>query len=71
MMASTATEYVSIQSQEGRYWQCGMWVDKPTDATKYPTVDEAESVIAIRTLTNASIVANNTPWRDLRPHTKE
>ena len=62
---------VSIQSQDGVFWQCGTWVIKLTEATKYPSEDEALSIIAVRALTNASIVANDTPWRDLRPRIKE
>jgi hypothetical protein len=64
-------DFYSIQATEGGYWQCGQWVSRPIDATKYPTEDEAHSVIAMCQLNNASVIANNTPWRDLRPQVKE
>lgn len=63
--------YASIQSEDGYYWQCGSWVPTLEDATKYPSTGEACSVIAMRHLDNASVIANATTWRDLRPQKKD
>ena len=60
-------EYFSIQAIDGGYWQCGQWVSRLVDATKYPSEDEAHSVIAMRQLNNVNVIENHTPWRDLRP----
>lgn len=34
-----------IRNTKGQYWQIGMWVNRPQDATKYKTEDTAYTVI--------------------------
>ena len=38
------------------YWQCGVWVDKKTDATIYPNENEATMVVALRRLGTVDII---------------
>jgi len=57
--------YYSIQSAQG-FWQCGAWVRNIFNATKYPSVSEAQAAMAMRNLSNSIVVENHEQWRDLR-----
>lgn len=61
--------YHSIE-HNGKYWQCGLWVNQLKDATKYDTEEQADAAMAMRQI-NGRVVPNNTEWRDLTARTEQ
>lgn len=51
----TPNSRVIYNTTKRMYWQCGVWVDKKSDATIYPNDDEAQLVVALRRLGNVEI----------------
>ena len=47
--------YIRSTRDENSYWQCGQWVTGVNNATKYPSVQEAECVASLRSLRNIEI----------------
>lgn len=55
-MATISSHRIIYNNSKRQFWQCGVWVDRKSDATVYPDETEASLVVALRRLGNVEIL---------------
>lgn len=55
-MAIMTDSRIIYNTHKRQFWQCGVWVDRKSDATIYPNETEASLVVALRRLGSVEIL---------------